>query len=132
TRTYADFLLSFDFKIGAKGDAGIGFRLPQNPAQGYEFHIVDGDAVNPSASIVDVARAFMLDSNLQRIYRPEKWNQGSIYAEGDHLVTYLNLQKQTDVHISRSREGRIGLRVGPETAVEFRNVKIKPISQERR
>lgn len=129
--SYANFVLSFDFRISGQGDAGLLFRVPDAsaPSGGYEFHVVDGDAVNPPASIVDVARAFMLDSNLQRIYHPGKWNQSRIYASGDHLVTYLNLEKELDVHDGRSREGRIGFRVGRDATVEFRNVTIKQVAR---
>jgi hypothetical protein len=129
-QSFADFVLSFDFRVTSTGDAGVKFRIPQGAVDaGYEFHIVDGDAVDPPASITGVARAFMLDYNLQRIYRPKLWNQARIYAAGDHLVTYLNLEKEAEVHASGSRGGRIAFRVGPQATVEFRNVNIKRIRE---
>lgn len=123
-RAYADFVMSFDFRLASKGDAGVSLRGPN----GYEFHIADGDADNPAGSILNVGRAFMLDYTLQRVYRPQQWNHACIYAEKDHLVTYLNLQKEADVHDNRSLDGPIAFRVGPGATVEFRNVNIKRIS----
>ncbi|HWB83818.1 MAG TPA: DUF1080 domain-containing protein [Bryobacteraceae bacterium] len=137
-QSFTDFVLSFDFRVTSTGDGGLAFRIPQDGADapagsifgtGYEFHVVDGDAVDPPSSITGVARAFMLNYNLERIYRPKQWNQGRIYVAGDHLVTYLNLEKEADVHTARSRGGRIAFRVGPQATVEFRNVDIKRVEE---
>ena len=105
---YADFVLSFEFKAKSGGDAVLEFRVPQTLyrsasiappiRKGYEFNIADGDEVNPTASLIDVGRAFMLDASLARVYHPGNWNQAQIYATEDHLIVYLNLMKEVDVY----------------------------------
>jgi hypothetical protein len=131
---YRDFVLSFNFRVSSHGDGGVVFRADgqenenRAPEKYYEFHMVDEDTVDPSASVVGVARAFRLDANLQRVFRPAQWNLGRIYVSGDHILTYLNLQKEGEAHDGRSREeGRIGFRVGAGASIELRNITVKGV-----
>jgi len=136
---FADFLLSFDFRLSKGGNAGVCIRLPwpengdtsTGPAfLGYECQIVDTGEVNPTGSIYGVARAYETDPWHRPIHKPGNWNHCRIYAMGDHLVTYVNRIKTAETHSGRSATGRIGFQVhAPAKWVEYRNVRLKVIQQ---
>jgi hypothetical protein len=125
--SYANFILTFDFKVSSGGSAGASFRIPADPRGGYEFRIEDTDIVNPTASIFNLARAFLEDVCEKKNYHEGKWNQGRVYAVGDHVITYLNQEKGAQIHSDRSAAGRFAFRVGAGSSVDFRNIQVKRI-----
>ncbi len=132
TKSYEDFALTFDFKMDSPGSGGVGFRIPAGASdnfadRGYMLAIDGDDAQNPTGSIDNVARSFVLDPRLQKIFLPGQWNHARIYATGDHLITYVNSIKTAETHVQRSSRGRIGFRAGPGTAIEYRNLNIKAV-----
>ena len=135
--SYADFILSMEYRISEKGNAGFCFRLPwpddpkreTGPASlGYECQIHVDDNINPTGSLYMTARAYEQDDWGRTIHREGAWNTMRIYARGDHIVTYVNNRRCAEVHDTRSLNGRIGFQVhDPAEWVEYRNVQIKVI-----
>jgi hypothetical protein len=133
-KTYGNFIMTFEFKVDSKGESGVGFRIPAGHAEdgfagrGYELALDPDDVTNPAGSIYNVARSFVFDPNLQKVYKDGLWNRARIYATGDHLVVYINLTKTAEVQVNRSLQGRVGFEIAPGAAVEYRNVNIKAIT----
>lgn len=131
-KSYDNFVMTFDFKMDSPGTAGVGFRIPSDARdnfadRGYMLAIDGDDMENPTGSIYNVARSFVLDPRLQKIFLPGQWNHARIYATADHLITYVNSVKTAETHIRRSSRGRIGFRAGPGATIEYRALKIKPV-----
>src|SRR5581483_2185584 len=90
---YENFVLTFDVKSDG-GAGGAVFRVPSDAdsdfaQRGYEVALDASDALNPPGSILGVERAFVLDPNLQPVYKAGQWNRVRIYATGDHLISYV-------------------------------------------
>lgn len=136
---YADFVLAFDFRISAGGNAGVCIRLPwpqddareTGPARlGYECQIQEEGKGNSTGSIYNIARAYTTDPWHRPIHRRNGWNHYRIYAKGDHLVTYVNGRRTAQAHVTRSARGRLGFQVHePAQWVEYRNVTVKVINE---
>lgn len=131
-KPYENFVLTFEFKADGNGGGGTVFRVPANAQtdfarRGYEVALDPDNTLNPPGSIFDTERAFVLDPNLQRVFKVGQWNRVRIYATGDHLISYVNLVKTAEVHVKRSASGRIGFQVNPGGTVQFRNIVIRPV-----
>jgi 3-keto-disaccharide hydrolase len=134
---YGDYILSFDYRLSAGGNAGTchRFRWPtggdttKGPAFiGFECQIADTGELNPTGSIYSLARAFETDAWHRPIHRPEHWNHYRIYVRGDHVVTYVNRHKGAEAYMDRETSGRIGFQVHhPAEWVEYRSVKLKVV-----
>jgi hypothetical protein len=133
-KTFGDFIMTFEFKSDSKGESGVGFRIPAGDAEdgfadrGYKLALDPDDVTNPPGSVYNVARSFVLDPSLQKVYKDGQWNRARIYATGDHLVVYVNLTKTAEVQVNRSLQGRVGFEIGPGAAAEYRSVNIKAIA----
>lgn len=135
--TYADYILAFDYRLSAGGNAGTCHRFAfpaggdtsKGPAFiGFECQIADTGELNPTGSIYALARAYETDPQHRPIHRAERWNHYRIYVRGNHAVTYVNRQKTAETYFDRPESGRIGFQVHhPAEWVEYRNVKLKVI-----
>ncbi|HEY7117432.1 MAG TPA: family 16 glycoside hydrolase [Tepidisphaeraceae bacterium] len=152
TREFGDFILRFDFKLTESANNGIGIRMPLrgDPAYvameiqiqddtGKQYQRKDGRSkLRPNqyhGSIYDVVPA------KQGSLKPVgQWNSQEIKAEGRHVTVRLNgmqildadLDQVTDDAVLKKHpgltniKGHIGL-LGHESAVEFRNVRIREL-----
>lgn len=147
--SYSDFILAFEYRIPKAGNAGVGFRFPwpgpgvdkmtHRPAmEGFQMKILDPEAApeelgrtspeEQTGSFYGLARALTRDAWGKAISWPEKWNTVRIFANGDHIVIYVNNRKTSEVHSDRIFNGRIGFQAhSPGEWVEFRNLRIKTL-----
>ena len=58
-----------------------------------------------------------------------QWNDYDIKAEGNHYVIILNGKTILDDHDSKHTEGVIGFQCQPANKIEFRNVKLLPLTK---
>jgi hypothetical protein len=116
TADYKDFVLGFDFRAAADCNSGIFIR------SAYEVQIwaTQPDGYN-TGSIVNATKP---DKDYKLI--ADQWNHFEITADGDHMTVVLNGVKTTDIHDSRSAEGRFRLQY-QKFPIEFKNLKLKPI-----
>ena len=145
---FDDFLLRFEFKLSAGANNGLGIRAPlQGDAayQGMELQILDNTSERYAnlkpyqyhGSIYGVVPA------LRGCLRPiGQWNTQEVRAEGGRIRVTLNGGIIVNADISDITEtldgrnhpglhrpkGHIGF-LGHGSHVEFRNIRIKPLSQ---
>jgi hypothetical protein len=147
-REYGDFVLELEFKLGERGNSGVGLRFPAagDPAfDGLELQIVDpryygDDAVGPSELTGSLYKAV---APKQQVYKPAQWNRYQITCHGPHVTVVLNGETIQDVNLDeqaaklergnplkdRPRRGHIGFqelsRGGAH--VEIRGARIKEL-----
>lgn len=128
--TYSDFLLKVEYRNSPKGNSGVFLRATKesrtpepNPAGGYELQINNEDAKYATGSIEDV---------IQRIATvnpaPNQWHTFDVEVRGDHFVAMLDGTKTLDGKDGKVKSGYIGLQHHKDSKVEFRNIKIKPLT----
>jgi len=147
---YDDYVFRFDFKIGPRGNNGLGIRMPLkgHPSHdGMELQIIDEQdpeyktRLKPyqrHGSVYGVAPAKENDAQ-----KPVgEWNSQEVVCDGPNIKVTLNGEVILDVNlddyskgqfIDKDRHpgvhrttGRIGF-LGHGTRVEFRNVRVKPL-----
>ena len=147
-KTYADFILEFDFLLGERGNSGCALRAPLagDPAfDGIEVQMADV-RYNPQASESELTGGlYRAVAPRQQVYRPTEWNHYRITCRGAMVTVDLNgtrilgvdLDKETTVvkrHDgtdapplkARPRRGHIGFQElsGGDSRVRIRNARI--------
>lgn len=152
--TFTDFELTFDFKVGPRGNSGVFYRVQEAPGKGLwqvapEYQVLD-DPAYPAGDDWDptthrTADNYDLHASDNRPVRPTgEWNHGRIVVQGDHVEHWLNgtlvvaYDLYTDdwearvaaskfgveEHYARAPSGSIGLQ-DHGTPVWYRNLKIR-------
>ena len=148
TRTYADFVLEFEFLGHPNLNSGVQFRSQirerDDRVFGYQNELEDeGNARNWHCGIYDEARRGWLFPKKDdeehgksfgeaggRLWKDGEWNHVRIECKGDHIRTWLNGELRTNFHDSEDAEGLIGLQVHgvgsreEPMSVRWRNLRI--------
>lgn len=120
-RSYANFMLSIEFKCAAEANSGVFVRAPQETG-GYEIQIWrQQPAGYNTGAIVGTAKTARAHT-----FRPDQWNRYQITADGDHLVVELNGETTLDVHDAKFSEGHLRLQY-QQFPIAFRNIKIRAL-----
>ncbi|MGE3312830.1 MAG: DUF1080 domain-containing protein [Limisphaerales bacterium] len=151
-REYGDFRLEFEFRLGERGQGGVGLRMPLrgDPAtEGLQIQMVDPRhfSTNLTAKPWEKTGAlYRAVAPSAEAYRPLEWNRYSIECVGHQLKVVLNGKKVIDMDLSKSPEdsepargkplaerptrGRIGfLEVSRGTGqLEIRNARIRELN----
>ncbi len=156
TRTFADFILEFEFKVDPRLNSGVQIRSQSLPdykkgrVHGYQVEIDP----NPerarwwTAGLYDEARRGWLcpakddaDAGRKfteqgaRLFRPDQWNRVRVEADGDRIRTWLNGELRADLTDSMTPRGFIALQVhgvkdeAAGATVRWRNIRIREISR---
>lgn len=143
---YSDFVFRFEFKLPPGGNNGIGIRSPLqgDPAYvGMEIQVIDNSAPKYANlkewqyhgsiyGVVPAKRGFQKPVG--------EWNCEEIKAEGSRITVTLNGEVIVDADIKdvepihdrkhpglHNEKGHIGF-LGHGAGVEFRNIRIKPLT----
>jgi len=150
---YSDFILKFDFKLGALGNSGCALRAPLSgdPAfDGMELQMADY-RYNTSAKDSELTGGiYRAIAPLKQVYKPTKWNSYVVSLKGSHLhvtlngvvIHDLNLDEQDQVVLrhngqpapavkDRPRKGHIGFQElsRGEHHVQIRNARLKVLNK---
>ena len=120
-KDYANFELEFEVKVDAALNSGVQIRSQSLPTyqsgrvHGYQVEIaVEGF----SGGIYDEARRgkFLNDpdkptAEIQQLVKDNQWAKYRVRCQGDHIQTWINGVKVTDLHDSMTKSGFIGLQV---------------------
>ncbi len=126
TSEFADFQLRVDFRHRHATNSGVFLRTAAKPtdpaADCYELNIAEPPVSPfPTGSFVARQKATVDPSG-------EAWHRFDVTAMGDHFVVRLDEREVLDYHDAKPLgRGYIGLQF-KEGGVEFRNVKLKPLS----
>jgi len=145
---YADFIFRFEFKLPPGGNNGIGIRSPLqgNPAYAaMEIQVIDNSAPKFANlkdwqfhgsiyGVVPAKRGFQKPVG--------EWNCEEIKAVGSKITVTLNGEVIVDADLKdiepidghqhpglHNEKGHIGF-LGHGAGVEFRNIRIKPLTEE--
>jgi hypothetical protein len=106
-REYGDFILEYEFKLGERGNSGLGLRFPAqgDPAfDGLELQMADF-RYNTNATIAELTGGlYRALAPKQQVYKPLEWNKYIVTLKGSHVHAVLNgvviqdvdLKTQTD------------------------------------
>ena len=131
SRQFTNFLLHIEYRDSPKGNSGVFLRAtkesnlsdPSNPAGSYELQINNEDDKWATGSI---------ENYIQRLVRvnpaPNQWHSYEVEVRGDHLVAKLDETKVLDGRASKFKAGYIGLQHHQDNKIEFRNIKVKPLT----
>ena len=93
---YGDFELTWEWKIGAVGNSGVKYNLP-NPADniGFEYQLIDDekhpDGVRGGRSHQTAALYDLIEPAAERKVKPVgEWNQSRLLVQGAHVEHWLN------------------------------------------
>jgi hypothetical protein len=117
TNTFDNFELRFTYKVDWPANSGIWFR------DHYQFDILKyAKPVAFSGTLYSPGKVFVATNTVESLERRDDWNEGRIFANGDHLVMWLNGHKVADVRDTAHARGRIGVQVHGGDG--FKNMKI--------
>lgn len=149
-REYGDFILDFEFRLGERGQGGVGIRFPMagDPAfEGLEVQMVDPRfyGTNHTAQPWELTGAlFKAVPPTVDAYKPLDWNHYTIECRGSTVSVTLNGKKVIDIDLARAtetpargkplaerpRRGRIGFQEVSrgDGRVEIRNARIQVLN----
>lgn len=134
-KEYADFEIEFEVKL-RNGNSGVQFRserLPDGAVRGYQADIAEGKGWGslhgerlPGGLIMDGWQG-----KAEHGVRPG-WNHVAIYCRGHHIRIAVNGRVMTDVRDPGALRGVFALQLhrGPPMRVEYRNLKLRRLSQD--
>ena len=94
-KEYKDFEFEFEWKISAKGNSGVKYRVKKSPGGwlGPEYQVLD-DAGHPNGKVADTAAASLYEiapAPKDKDLKPAgEWNVSKIVAKGTILEHWLN------------------------------------------
>ena len=93
---FGDFELTWEWKIGAAGNSGVKYNLP-NPADnlGFEYQLIDDekhpDGTRGGRSHQTAALYDLIEPAAERKVKPVgEWNQSRLVVQGAHVEHWLN------------------------------------------
>lgn len=147
-KEYSDFILTFEFKLSAGGNNGIGIRAPlagDAAYAGMEVQVLDDSA--PQYANLEPGQyhgsIYKVAASKRGAQKPVgEWNREEIRAEGRHIKVTLNgkvildtdLNTVTDPKVLAEHpgmlrdKGHIGF-LGHGSLVQFRNIRIKDLAK---
>ena len=124
---FGDFNLKIQFRVGEKTNSGVFLRSQKTggiPAEtGYELQIWDFRPTYKTGALVNAIEAAPTK------ILADQWNSYEVTADGNHFVVVLNGKIVLDGTDAKHSSGVVGLQYNTGGGkVEFRNIKIKPIT----
>ncbi len=142
TKDYGDFELEFEVKLDAALNSGVQIRshslasYQSGRVHGYQVEIAVGGF---SGGIYDEARrakflnAEQPTSEIKNLVKDNQWAKYRVVCQGDHIQTWIDGLKVTDLHDSMTASGFIGLQVHGVGArsdplrVRWRNIRLRAL-----
>ncbi len=158
-KTFGDFILEFEFKVAPDMNSGVQFRseyytketeavingktqkkFPADRVFGYQYEI-DPSARAYTGGVYDEARRGWLadlkdNKAAQQAFKKGEWNLARIECRGDHIQTWINGVKASDLKDSLTLRGLIALQVhqigdgtkkAPGEEIRWRHIRIKEL-----
>ena len=152
TDQFADFELSYDWKLEAGGNSGIMYRVTEDNERSYhsgpEMQVLDdsrhADGKNPLTSAGALYGLYPAKAGTTRPVG--EWNTARVVLKGNHVEHWLNGQKIVDAEMwgddwnarhkaskfvewpayARSKSGHIAIQDHGDR-VQFRNIKVRKL-----
>ena len=118
---YDNFELRFTYKIVWPANSGVWFRYAQG--KGYQFDILKyKKPVAYSGTLYCPGKLFLTRNLDEKLEKRDGWNDGQIYANGDHLILWLNGKKVGECRDTTHTTGLIGFQI--HGGGGFKNMKV--------
>ena len=106
---FDNFELQFTYKVDWPANSGVWFRYD---GKGYQFDILKyKKPVAFSGTLYCPGKMFITTNLDESLENKDGWNEGRIYANGDHLVLWLNGKRVGDCKDDTLKKGTIGIQV---------------------
>lgn len=125
--TWGDVEIRFTYKVGWPANSGLWFR------DKGQFDILKHPGpVAFSGSLYAPGRIFAATNTVESLEKRDDWNEGRIFAKGDHIVLWLNGTKTADCREKIPATGRIGIQVHGGDGfkgmkIQFRRIEVRPL-----
>lgn len=98
---YGDFELSFDFRIGERGNSGIKYRVRKygNRLLGCEYQILDDPAYGQLKPTQFTASLYDIKEPSAEVYRPGEFNSGRIVVADGWIEHWLNARLVVSTYV---------------------------------
>ena len=117
-KEYDNFELRFTYKAVWPCNSGIWFR-----GTAYQFDILDyKDPVAYSGTLYSTKKFFIFRQTDKSLENRDGWNEGQVYANGKHIIQWLNGKKTGECDDDCGAKGPFGIQTHPGD--EFKNMKI--------
>ena len=118
---YDNFELRFTYKIVWPANSGIWYRF--KGGKGYQFDILKYKRpIAYSGTLYCPGKMFLTRNLDEKLEKRDGWNEGQIYANGDHLILWLNGKKVGECHDKTLVKGTIGIQI--HGGGGFKNMKV--------
>ncbi len=105
-KEYDNFELRFTYKVVWPANSGVWFRGK------YQFDILKyKNPVAFSGTLYCPGKMFITKNLKEKLENRDGWNEGQVYANGDHLILWLNGTKVGECHDKTLKKGPIGIQV---------------------
>ena len=128
--TYDNFELRFTYKIDWPANSGIWFRYD---GKGYQYDILKyKKPVAFSGTLYCPGKMFITRNLDEKLENKDGWNEGQVYANGDHLILWLNGTKVGECRDDTLKKGAIGVQVHggdgfTKMAIRIRKMEIRTL-----
>ena len=122
-KQYDNFELRAKYKMNWPANSGIWFRTNAANSRGYQYDILK--YTNPiafSGTLYCPGKMFITRNLDESLEKKDGWNDARIWANGDHLILWLNGTKTGECHDKTCTAGSIGIQV--HGGDQFKNMKI--------
>jgi hypothetical protein len=117
TAEWDNFELRFTYKVGWPANSGVWFRT------NYQYDILKWkNPVAFSGTLYCSGKMFITTNLNEAQENRDGWNEAQVYANGDHLVLWLNGKKVGECHDKTYAKGKIGIQV--HGGNDFKGMKI--------
>ncbi|HUU09113.1 MAG TPA: DUF1080 domain-containing protein [Phycisphaerae bacterium] len=107
-KEWGNFELRFTYKVAWPANTGIWFRGQ------YQYDILKyTNPVGFSGTLYmpGYPKTFITQNLDEKLENRDDWNEGQVYANGDHLILWLNGHKVGDCHNKTHAKGPVGIQV---------------------
>ena len=130
TDEYDNFELRFTYKVVWPANSGIWFRFK---GKGYQFDILKyKNPVAYSGTLYCPGKMFITRNLDEKLENRDGWNEGQIYANGEHLILWLNGTKVGECRDGTLKKGVIGIQVHggggfKNMAIHLKKMELRPL-----
>jgi len=124
TEQFDNFELRFIYKVKWPVNSGIWFR------DRYQFDILKHQRPKTFSGAFespDGKGTFAFTNLDESLENRDGWNEAQVYANGDHIILWLNGTKLGEVHDKSFAKGRVGIQVHGGGGFKGMEIRIKKI-----
>ncbi|MBM4017499.1 MAG: DUF1080 domain-containing protein [Planctomycetes bacterium] len=126
-KEFDNFEVRFTYRMAWPANSGIWFR------DKYQFDILKWkNPVGFSGTLYCPGKMFITTNLDESVENRDGWNEGHIYANGDHLILWLNGKKVGECDDKTAAKGRVGIQVHQGDgfkgmAIHLKRLEIRPL-----